>query len=99
MSEDSGTIRIKAQELEMRFNSGGRFRLVSLPFLRPPTPPKVGGHWPLITTACCTADDGPSQIVIETQTGLYEAYPHDDVVVIPVNPTTVYKSQQVATYA
>ena len=98
MSED-GTIHMEAHELEMRWRSGGRFRLVALPFMRPATPPKVGGRWPLITAAGYAADGGPRQVLIATEAlpdEVYEAYPKDVVVVIPVHPQQAERSTRTA---
>lgn len=93
---DDGAIRMTAAELEMRFNSGGRFRLVALPFLRKSRPPKVGGQWPLITLVDYTDDSGPEQVAILTE-ALPEAYgpfPGDMVVVIPVHPAGVSRKTE-----
>lgn len=98
MSED-GAMRMEAHELEMRWRSGGRFRLVALTFMRPSKPPKVGGQWPLITAAGYAADDGPQQVLIATEAlpdEVYEAYPKDVVVVIPVHPQQAERSTQTA---
>jgi hypothetical protein len=97
------TITMPASELEMRHNSGSRYRLVAMPFMMPSAPPKVGGRWPLITAADYTDDNGPRQVLIETEAlpgEGYEAYPNDKVVVIPVNPAASQTQQrQAATHA
>jgi hypothetical protein len=95
-SSEPGTITMTATELEMRHNSGSRFRLVALPFLRRSTPPKVGGRWPLITLVDYTDDAGPEQVGILTEATPegYEAYPGDKVVVIPVHPGQASRSAQ-----
>jgi len=102
LSEDI-TITMPAAELEMRHNSGSRYRLVALPFMKPSAPPKVGGRWPIITMADYAADDGRRQVLITTEAlpdEAYEAYAKDKVVVIPVNPAAVQtQEQQAGTYA
>jgi hypothetical protein len=98
-SNEPGAITMTAAELEMRWRSGGRFRLVSLPFMRPSTPPKVAGQCPLITLVEPTADEGPQQILVSTEAlpdEAYEAYPGDKVVVIPVHPAAAQEQREEA---
>ena len=93
MLEDNA-IRMQARELEMRYQSGGRFRLVAVGRMRPP---RVGGRWPLITLVDYTDDDGPLQVVVLTETTPEEGYgarPEDMVIVIPVHPEQASRTAQ-----
>jgi hypothetical protein len=91
MHEDNA-IRMQAKELEMRYQSGGRFRLVAVGRMRPP---RMGDQWPLITLVDYTDDDGPLQVVVLTETTPEEGYgtrPQGMVVVIPVYPEQASRS-------
>lgn len=95
MQEDNA-IRMQASELEMRYQSGSRFRLVAVGRMRPP---RAGGQWPLITLVDYTDDDGPLLVVVLTETTPEEGYgarPEDVVVVIPVHPAEAVQSTQSA---
>jgi hypothetical protein len=107
MSEDF-TITMSAAELKMRHNGGTRYRLVAMPYMEPSHPPKVGGRWPLIThvtrdrdlfrmiyLACKLRRPPQGQIYFSTEAlpdEAYEAYPGDNVVVIPVNEERATRS-------
>lgn len=96
MSED-GAIRMTAAELEMRHNGGGRFRLVAMLYMEPSRPPKVGGQWPLITEVCRDRAFLRPPILYSTEAlpgEAYEAYPKDEVVVIPVHPAGVSRKTE-----
>lgn len=101
--EPSG-ITMTAAELEMRHNSGNRFRLRSMLYMEPSEPPKVGGQWPLITEVCDTGSRLRPPILYSTQAlpgEAYEARAKDQVVVIPVHPKAVARElrEEVLAYA
>ena len=96
MSEDNA-IRMQAQELEMRYQSGGRFRLVEMTYMKPSHPPQVGGRWPLITNVEQVKAWRRPPILYSTEAlpgESYEAYPEDVVVVIPVHPEQASRTAQ-----
>jgi hypothetical protein len=96
-SSESGTITMTATELEMRWQSGNRFRLVAMLYMTPSEPPKVGGQWPLITEVCDTGTRLRPPILYSTQAApgeAYEARPKDKVVVIPVHPNVAMREQR-----
>ncbi|MGW4800923.1 hypothetical protein ACWEPC_51740 [Nonomuraea sp. NPDC004297] len=98
-SEEGVAITMTAAELEMRHNSGNRFRLRAMPYMEPSEPPKVGGQWPIITDVCDTGSKLRPPILYSTQAlpgEAYEARRNDKVKVIPIHPAQASRSARTA---
>lgn len=97
--DEPGSIAMDVHELVMRFASGGRFRLVAMLDMLPCEPPKVGGEWPRVLFAKYANDGHKVPILFGTEAlpgEAYEAYPDDQVVVIPIPPEQAAGGLEVA---
>ncbi|MFI7131555.1 hypothetical protein ACIBQ1_38175 [Nonomuraea sp. NPDC050153] len=96
---EPGSIEMEVHELVMRFASGGRFRLIAMLYMVPSEPPKVGGQWPRVLFAEYVNDGHEVPILFGTEAlpgEAYEAFPNDQVVVIPIPPAQAARELELA---